>query len=116
MKNHNSNPFRGFGVFLIVLGLMLLAATTDMLGWGSIENYFRWEMLLVFIGMSMLLNGKFTAGIILFAIGTWFILPDIYPALPYYVRVGFWPSILILAGITYMIPSSRTWCKNRNNN
>lgn len=116
MKNHSGNPLRGFGVFLIVLGLMLLAATTDVLGLGSIHSYIRWETLLIFIGTSMVLNAKFTPGIILLAVGTWFILPDIHPELSYYVRVGFWPAVLVLAGITYMIPSTRRWCKDRNIN
>jgi hypothetical protein len=116
MKNYNGNPLKGFGIFLIVIGLMLLAATSDVFGWGSLNNYIRWEMLLIIIGLSMVLNGKFTSGIIFLAVGSWFILPDINPELPYYVKIGFWPSVLVLAGITYMIPSSRTWCRNRNNN
>jgi hypothetical protein len=111
---HNRNSFRGFGVFLIVLGLMMLAATTDVLGWGDIDEYIRWEMLLLFIGMIMLLQGNFTGSVVLIAIGIWFMLPDLLPFTPEYVRVGFWPAVLVLAGITYLIPSPRKWYHKRN--
>jgi len=115
-KTNHGNPLRGFGVFLIVLGLMLLAATTDVLGLGSVDDYIRWEVLLIFIGFTMFLNGKLTPGIILLAVGSWFLLPDVVPELPLYIRSGFWPAVLIIAGISYMIPSTKTWHKNRNIN
>jgi low temperature requirement protein LtrA len=116
MKNFKGNPFRGFGVFLIVLGLMMLAATTDFLGWGDIDEYIRWEMLLVFLGLIMLLSGNFTASVVMLSIGAWFLLPDLMPVVPEYVRVGFWPAVLVLAGITYIIPSPKRWCRDRNIN
>jgi low temperature requirement protein LtrA len=116
MKKNAANPFWGFGVFLIVLGLMLLAATTDVLGWGSIHNYFRWEMLAVFIGLSVFLSGNLTSGVVILAVGFWFLLPDLIPEQPEYLRVGFWPAVLVLAGLTYIIPSPKRWCKNRNIN
>jgi hypothetical protein len=116
MKRENRNAFRGFGVFLIVLGLMMLAATTDVLGWGDIDKYIRWEMLLVFLGLIMLLSGSFTASVIMLSIGTWFLLPDLMPIIPEYVRVGFWPAVLVLAGITYIIPSPKRWCSEKNIN
>lgn len=115
MKDHksNRNPLLGFGLFLIALGLMLLAATFDVLGWGSMHAYFRWEMLLVFFSLIMFLNGNLTGGVILLAAGTWFLLPEIYIETPELVRVGFWPAVLVLTGITFLIPSPKKWCYKR---
>ena len=107
MKRDKGNSFRGFGVFLIVLGLMMLAATTDILGWGDIDQYIRWEMLLVFLGLIMLLSGSFTAAVVMLSIGTWFLLPDLLPVIPEYVRVGFWPAVLVLAGISNIITTPK---------
>ncbi len=117
MKQFNSkrNPLIGFGLFLIALGLMLLAATLDLLGWGSIHEYFRWEMLLVFISLIMFLNGNLTGGVIFLAAGSWFLLPDIYEETPDLVRVGFWPAALVLTGITFLIPSPKKWCNRKDN-
>lgn len=115
MKNHksNRNPFIGFGLFLIALGLMLLAATFDVLGLGNMHDYFRWEMLLVFISLVMFLGGNLTGGVIFLAAGAWFLLPDILPEAPEIVRVGFWPAALVLTGITFLIPSPKRWCNRK---
>ncbi|MFO7574826.1 MAG: hypothetical protein R6W67_06680 [Bacteroidales bacterium] len=109
------NPLIGFGLFLIALGLMLLAATLDVLGWGSMHDYFRWEMLLIFISLIMFLNGNLTGGVIFLAAGSWFILPDIFDETPELVRIGFWPAALVLTGITFLIPSPKKWCYKINN-
>jgi len=117
MKHNKSkrNPLMGFGLFLIAIGLMLLAATLDVLGWGSIHDYFRWEMLLVFISLVMFLNGNLTGGVILLAAGSWFLLPDIFEETPELVRVGFWPAVLVLTGITFLIPSPKKWFYRKDN-
>jgi hypothetical protein len=117
MKDHkfNRNPMIGFGLFLIALGLMLLAATLDVLGWGSMHDYFRWEMLLVFISLIMFLNGNLTGGVIFLAVGSWFLLPDIFEETPELVRIGFWPAVLVLAGITFLIPSPKKWFNRKYN-
>ncbi|MDX9929848.1 MAG: hypothetical protein RBS37_08390 [Bacteroidales bacterium] len=112
MNNHNekkSNPFMHFGFMLIALGLILLAATLDLFGWGSMHAYVRWEMLPVFIGLNMLFKGNFTGAILLLALGAWFMLPDIWPGKPEMIRVAFWPAVLILTGITFLLPSPRKY-------
>jgi hypothetical protein len=110
---HRPNPLRGFGVFLVALGIFLAAVTFDVFQWGSMGNYVRWEMLPLFIGLIMLFNGEFTGAVILLAVGAWFILPDIFHETPEIVRVGFWPAILVLAGLSFIIPSPNKWCRGK---
>jgi hypothetical protein len=113
-KSFNTNPLKSLGIFFIALGLMLLGATVDVLGWGNMHSYFRWEMLLIFISLLMFLHGNLTGGVIMLAVGSWFLLPELYPSAPAIVRTGFWPAVLVLAGITFLIPSPGKWCNRRN--
>ena len=39
-KNREHHPRVGVGLFLIVLGLALLVATNDLLGLGSVQEYY----------------------------------------------------------------------------
>lgn len=110
------NPLKSFGLFLIATGLMLMAATLDVLGWGGIREYFRWEMLLVFISLVMFLNLNFTGGVIFLAVGGWFLLPEVFPESPELVSVGYWPSVLVLLGLSFILPSPRKWCGRNINN
>lgn len=74
LKDREHHPQVGIGLFLIVLGLALLIATNDLLKLGSISSYFTWETAIVFIGILLLLNLNFTGGLLMIAIGTWFML------------------------------------------
>jgi len=101
----------GFGLFLITLGLALLVATNDLLGLGSVKEYFTWETALVFIGALLILNMQFTGGLILVALGTWFFLDNKDYELPEIVKSVYWPSVIILIGLGVIISS---FFKRRN--
>ena len=58
-RHKEHHPQVSIGLFLIVLGLALLVATNDLLGLGSVKDYFTWETVLVFIGALLLLNLQF---------------------------------------------------------
>jgi hypothetical protein len=102
MKDH-SNPFKGIAKFLITLGLIMIAAKTDLLGLGSISDYFRWEMLLLFFGLFNLLSLDLVGSVLLFAAGYWFLMPDMSVQLSPFYKTIYWPSVLVMVGIAYMI-------------
>jgi phage shock protein PspC (stress-responsive transcriptional regulator) len=104
-KHKELHPQVGIGLFLIALGLALLVATNDLLGLGSVKDYFTWETALVFIGFFLLLNLQFTGGLVLIAIGAWFFIENRDYELPEIVKTLYWPSLIILIGLGFIISS-----------
>jgi hypothetical protein len=104
-RHFEHHPQVGIGLFLIVLGLALLVATNDMLGLGSVKDYFSWETALVFIGALLLLNLQFTGGLVLISIGIWFFMENRDYELPEIVKTIYWPAVIILVGLGFIISS-----------
>jgi hypothetical protein len=101
-KRNEFHPRVSFGIFLIVLGGALLVATNDLLGLGSVKDYFTWETLLVFIGTLLLLNTQFTGGLILISLGAWFFIENRHYEIPEIVRTIYWPGVIILVGLGFI--------------
>jgi hypothetical protein len=104
-RDKELHPQISVGLFLITLGFALLIATNDLLGLGSVIDYFTWETALVFIGVLLLLNLHFTGGLILIAVGSWFFLENNDYVLPEIVRTFYWPALIILIGLIMIILS-----------
>ena len=104
-NNKELHPRIGVGLFLITLGLALLVATNDLLGLGSVKEYFTWETAMIFIGALLILNLQFTGGVLLLALGAWFFMENRDYELPEIIRTIFWPSVIILIGIGFIISS-----------
>jgi len=103
MKDKHGNPFVGIAKFLISLGLVMIVAKLDLLNLGEISDYLRWEMLLIFFGVFSLLGLELVSAVVLFAIGFWFMMPDLTVQLsPVYKNI-YWPAVLVAAGLAYMI-------------
>ena len=114
LKRHREHhPQVSFGLFLIVLGLALLIATNDMLHLGGVREYFTWETALVFIGVLLLVNLQFMPGLLCIAGGAWFIMDDYYDEIPELIKTLYWPGVIILIGIAFIISS---FIKRKNNN
>lgn len=93
------------GIFFILLGTALLVAVNDMLNLGSVGAYFTWESVLIFLGLIMFINRRFLVGFLCIAVGGWFILDDAcFMALPF-VKNIYWPVVLILIGLGFIIAS-----------
>ena len=105
MRNREHHPQIGLGLFFIILGLALLVATNDMLNLGSVGNYFTWETAMIFVGVLLLVNLKFVAGILLIAGGTWFMLEHIFVVLPVFIKTIYWPAVIVLLGLSFIISS-----------
>jgi len=99
------HPRIGIGLFFIVLGAALLIATNDLFNLGSVSSYFTWETVLLFIGVLLLLNLQFTGGVIMIALGVWF-LKDKFYLIPYETfKVYYWPAVIALVGLSFIISS-----------
>jgi hypothetical protein len=105
MKYTEHHPRVGIGLFFIVLGLALLTATNDWFHLGSIQNYFTWQTALIFIGVLLLVNLRFAGGFLMIAAGAWFMLDDIFYNVPHIVRTIYWPAVVILLGLSFIVSS-----------
>jgi hypothetical protein len=114
MRGRELHPGLSTGIFFIVTGVVLLAAFNDVLHWGSIGAYFTWPTILIYIGLLLLFNLKFIGGIIVMALGTWFLLDELDIALPLLVHDIFWPAIIIFLGLIFIISSFLRHNKNIN--
>jgi hypothetical protein len=102
MKEKN-NPFNGIAKLLISLGLTMIIAKLDLFKIGSLSDYFTWEMLLIFFGIFNLLNLDLVFSLLLFAAGFWFLMPEMSVQLSPFYKEIYWPAVLVLAGIAFMI-------------
>ncbi|MFO7622699.1 MAG: DUF5668 domain-containing protein [Bacteroidales bacterium] len=104
-RHQEHHPKVSIGLFLIVLGLALLVATNDLLNLGSVSSYFTWQTAMIFVGALLLLNLQFTGGVLLIAGGTWFFLEMMDYQLPDIIGTIYWPTVIILIGIGFIISS-----------
>ena len=102
-RDKNHNPGRNIGIFLIILGLFIAAISFDVLQFGDTKDYFVWPMLLVFIGMIALFNGSAVGGIIMLAVGGYFMLPRLDFIFPAFFDKVYWPSAVVLVGLAFII-------------
>jgi predicted membrane protein len=87
------------GAGIILLGLLVLANNFDILSYDIRRYVFRWEVILILLGLVFIARReKRSTGIILLFIGGAFYLKNI---LGYHFNFWeiFWPVILILAGL-----------------
>ncbi|MGW8315609.1 MAG: LiaF transmembrane domain-containing protein [Bacteroidales bacterium] len=95
------------GIVLMFLGLFLIADMADIVPWRLRDFLFTWQALLIFLGLIFLSNKENKGtGIILIAVGSFFLLPRIINV-PYYWRGLFWPSMLIILGLVVIFSSRR---------
>jgi hypothetical protein len=114
LRDREHHPQLSIGLFFIVLGVALLVATNDLLNLGSVSEYFTYKTIMIFIGVLLLLNLRFTGGLLLIAGGTWFLLEDIYVVVPRIIEVTYWPAVIIVIGVT-LIFSAIIKRKNNSN-
>jgi hypothetical protein len=114
MRNREHHPRTGIGLFFIILGLALLIATNDLLHLGSIGNYFTWQTAMVFIGVLLFANLNFTGGVLLISGGVWFYLQDQYIVIPSLIKTIYWPAVIMLLGLSFIISSLVRRKKNIN--
>ena len=60
---------------------------------------------MIFIGVLLLLNRHLAGGILLIAGGLWFLKDEIFIIVPDTVRIFFWPAVIVLIGISFILSS-----------
>ncbi len=109
MKKVKSNKEKvGAGFFLILAGLVLLAANLNMLPMGWTDILFSWPMILVAVGVFNLFKGDFKAAFILSVIGGFFIVTKHFPEMDI---AKFWPVLVILGGFMLFFKKPGACCK-----
>ncbi len=112
-RDHHSGTSKiGIGVVLITLGFILVIERTGFLP-SYIENIiFSWQMLLIAIGFVMTLStGNKGPGLIVMAVGGFFILPEMFN-IPFRTYRLFWPAIFIIAGV--IVLTNSRWLRSEN--
>ncbi len=105
IREREHRPGLSVGLFFILLGVALLIATNDLFHLGSVNKYFTWETAMIFIGVLLLLNLKFTGGLVMIACGVWF-LQDNYFIFPHeFFRIYYWPAVIGIAGLSFILSS-----------
>ena len=112
---HGSEPGHGtsnkvtIGVILVLAGLFLILRNTGIFP-DFIDNVvFSWQMLLVVIGVVMTLSSsEKTAGIIVMAVGGFFMIPLLFRE-TFHMYNMFWPAIFIIVGIIFIFSRRRGW-------
>jgi predicted membrane protein len=99
MEKRNYDQRLWLGIGAIILGLLFLASNFHILDYNIRRYIFRWEVLLMFLGVVFYFGRrKRSTGIILFFIGAVFYLRD-YFAYSFTFWQIFWPGVLIFAGL-----------------
>jgi len=95
-ENHRAKRIF-WGAVLIIAGTLLLANNLGLLPFALPAYIFSWKMLLVVLGLSFIIAGRF-GGIVPMAIGLYFILPEALGLQwPHFHQL--WPAFIILAGL-----------------
>ncbi len=108
-KQHSKSKNKGiksivFGLLVVATGVVLLLKNAGMLNEQATDLIFSWQMLLLAIGFINIWSEKFMFGLILMLVGGFFMATDFY-GLPYTFINMFWPSLIILIGLSIIFGS-----------
>jgi predicted membrane protein len=97
------------GVILVLLGLFLVMRNTGIFPVFIEDLIFSWPMLLITIGLVITVgsSGSKTSGIIVMAVGAFFLIPHIFRE-AFDVNM-FWPAVFIIIGIIFIFSKRRGW-------
>jgi len=108
-NHHLTNNRAIVGVILVLVGLFLVLRNTGFFP-DFIDNIiFSWPMLLITIGVVITIgsSGTKTSGIIVLAVGAFFLIPHIFRE-TFNVNM-FWPSIFIIIGVIFIFSRRKGW-------
>ncbi|MCE5345966.1 MAG: cell wall-active antibiotics response protein [Bacteroidales bacterium] len=108
-QHHLTNNRAVIGVILVLVGLFLVMRNTGIFPDFIDHVIFSWPMLLVTIGLIITIgsSGGKTSGIIVMAIGAFFLIPQIFRE-TFEVNM-FWPSVFIIIGAIFIFTKKRGW-------
>jgi predicted membrane protein len=108
--HHLTNNRVIIGVILVLAGLFLVIRNTGFFPDLIDHVVFSWPMLLIVIGLVMTIgsSGRKTGGIIVMAVGAFFLIPLIFRE-TFHAYNMFWPSIFIIIGIIFIFTRRGGW-------
>lgn len=97
------------GIVMVLIGLFLVMRNTGIFPHFIDHVIFSWQMLLIVIGLVITLGsaGGRTAGVIIMAVGGFFLIPMIFRE-TFDINM-FWPSIFIIIGIIFIFSRRKGW-------
>jgi predicted membrane protein len=108
-EHHLSNNRVIIGVVLVLAGLFLVIRNTGFFPDFIDDVVFSWQMLLIVIGLVMTLGAsEKTAGIIVMAVGGFFMIPLLFRE-TFHMYNMFWPAVFIIVGIIFITTKRRGW-------
>jgi predicted membrane protein len=107
--HHLQNNRAIVGIILVLVGLFLVMRNTGIFPSFIEHVIFSWPMLLVTIGLVITIgsSGGKTSGIIVMAVGAFFLIPHIFRET--FDIDMFWPSIFIIIGIVFIFSKRKGW-------
>lgn len=93
------------GIIIIIIGVLLLFKNMGLLDFYIPRILFSWQAILIYVGVVMVATKRKT-GLIPMVIGIYFILPEIFPTIPWDYARNWWPLLLILIGLGLLIDRS----------
>jgi predicted membrane protein len=107
--HHLQNNRALVGVVLVLVGLFLVMRNTGFFPDFIDHIIFSWPMLLVTIGLVITIgsSGGKTSGIIVMAVGAFFLIPHIFRE-TFDVNM-FWPAIFIIIGVIFIFSKRKGW-------
>lgn len=100
-KNFDSRTF--LGIILVLIGSVLIARNYGWLGYEFSRILISWQMLLIVIGLFNLARKAYTPALVLISIGLFFLID-----IPDNFRENFWPALIVLIGITFILQWRRS--------
>jgi len=94
------------GLILVMIGVILIADNSGWIPYSLSRIIISWQMLLIVIGLFNLAKRAVTPGIILIAIGGFFLLPRISGVPENFVN-NFWPAVLVIIGVVFLMDRTR---------
>lgn len=94
-----SNKRLILGLAFIILGVIFLLDNLDIMEFSIPKYLWRWEMILIVIGVVNIVSRKYSTAFTLIGIGAFFWIIDDY-------RIDFWdlwPVVLIIIGISFIL-------------
>ncbi|HAH25002.1 MAG TPA: hypothetical protein DCL77_14820 [Prolixibacteraceae bacterium] len=102
MAQANSNKRFYFGVILIAIGCIMILEKLNLIPESVSDVLLSWKMLIVGIGVLSLISGNRVGGIIMIAIGGFFMIPELFDV-PDDLRRIYKPLILVAIGVALLL-------------
>lgn len=103
MKTNNNRPGNSWSntilvaFIFILVGILFLGRNVGFISFSVFKQWVSWQMLLIVLGIGSLIKRNTTSGLVLIAIGVYFMVPFNFGW--WYWLHTYWPVVFIILGI-----------------